>query len=938
MDGSGSSSNDGSGSRDLGSLAHGLAARGLSAGDAGDPGFSVDAADAWSRLADDVVVAAQALMMAGPDLLPPRTDARVVVLGAGPGAALLALAQVLPHLAPQLERVEVVLVDRAPSWTAARSGVHELARTLWPGRLQVTDLVVGTGRIDPGPVVDAVRPADVVLAVGARRDLRDEAGLAPLLALAASALGATAGMLITATGDEDAGRPLETPKAAEITLLQRSVLELPAPARTPDLVAALARTAPTPVAAQRLRAEVLLMGSTLTPLRPSGFDPTADQAEALSDFRDFLTSDDRVFLLRGPAGTGKTALFRPLIALARSAGLGAVLMAPTGAAAQRLHARTGQKGSTVHSTIYAFDRVREVRLSEQPTLDDELAAAERSEDLTETVAATADGDEADTDDLLPVTTFRRGEPPPEPLLYVVDESSLIGDAERDDSEVVEVEFAEGRVLSDLLWFALRADGSRVVLAGDQRQLPPVDDPEAPALKAETYRSRGIGVVTADLRDNVRHRAAPAIGRVSDRLIEALDGRAANRDLDLIIGEESDGGISRRTGDPFEDGELLAEAAALRTTIVTSRNVDVARWNRSVRERLGRPHDRPAPGDHLLIVRTDHPHALHNGEAVQIVAVDDAPERVRIRRETVTLWPVRFQLEQPGGLRIEHELLVVGETLEQPGRPELLRATRVLTADFFRRHPGLRPTDPRYRKLVDEDERLNALRAQYAYARTAHRAQGGEWDRVVVDRSRMPAVDLRWFYTALTRARREAILLDPSDPARSVDLGEAPATIAEALTEAGLRLADHRPIQDALQLTIASASDPTVTCRLNVYWRGGRPSRVVATGHDPGGLGVHAKRTVEAWVDRTVAAASPVSADVVETVARLRTACGAAGIVLETHGRGPYLVAMVAHRGDVLCRTEWHHDARGRFTKQSPNGTAGDPALLSDLTGIIRGIA
>jgi len=61
---------------------------------------------------------------------------------------------------------------------------------------------------------------------------------------------------------------------------------------------------------------------------------------------------------------------------------------------------------------------------------------------------------------------------------------------------------------------------------------------------------------------------------------------------------------------------------------------------------------------------------------------------------------------------------------------------------------------------------NALQIRYAYAVTCHKAQGGQWKRVFIDpgslgtqtETQTPTEDLRWLYTALTRATEEIYIL------------------------------------------------------------------------------------------------------------------------------------------------------------------------------------
>lgn len=65
------------------------------------------------------------------------------------------------------------------------------------------------------------------------------------------------------------------------------------------------------------------------------FAPTSDQRQALDTFARFLLDRDEqsVMILRGSAGTGKTALASAMVQTLRHLGQKVVLMAPTGRAA-----------------------------------------------------------------------------------------------------------------------------------------------------------------------------------------------------------------------------------------------------------------------------------------------------------------------------------------------------------------------------------------------------------------------------------------------------------------------------------------------------------------------------------------------------------------------------------------------------------------------------
>ena len=68
--------------------------------------------------------------------------------------------------------------------------------------------------------------------------------------------------------------------------------------------------------------------------------------------------------------------------------------------------------------------------------------------------------------------------------------------------------------------------------------------------------------------------------------------------------------------------------------------------------------------------------------------------------------------------------------------------------------------------VKEDPYFNALQIKYAYALTCHKAQGGQWRCVFIDnpfwQEPMEREQLRWLYTALTRATEKVYLVNFND--------------------------------------------------------------------------------------------------------------------------------------------------------------------------------
>ena len=68
----------------------------------------------------------------------------------------------------------------------------------------------------------------------------------------------------------------------------------------------------------------------------------------------FLNSDDKVFLLKGYAGSGKTFVVSKIVNYLQNNKQEFVLIAPTGKAASVISNKTKIDANTIHKTIYNF--------------------------------------------------------------------------------------------------------------------------------------------------------------------------------------------------------------------------------------------------------------------------------------------------------------------------------------------------------------------------------------------------------------------------------------------------------------------------------------------------------------------------------------------------------------------------------------------------------
>ena len=85
-----------------------------------------------------------------------------------------------------------------------------------------------------------------------------------------------------------------------------------------------------------------------------GFEPTFGQKKIIDTFAGWVSDPawDRIFILNGYAGTGKTTLIAAFVKTLKSMKVKPILLAPTGRAAKVMGLYAGEKSYTIHKKIY----------------------------------------------------------------------------------------------------------------------------------------------------------------------------------------------------------------------------------------------------------------------------------------------------------------------------------------------------------------------------------------------------------------------------------------------------------------------------------------------------------------------------------------------------------------------------------------------------------
>jgi exodeoxyribonuclease-5 len=446
------------------------------------------------------------------------------------------------------------------------------------------------------------------------------------------------------------------------------------------------------------------------------FEPTEQQAELLDEIGVFLMSTDseKVFLLKGYAGTGKTSVVSALVRALNQLKQKTVLLAPTGRAAKVISGYSGFPAFTIHKKIYRQKSMSEFSFQ----LSDNLHTH---------------------------------------TLFIVDEASMISNTGSDTA------FGSGRLLDDLIQFVYSGEGCSLLLLGDTAQLPPVMQPHSPALEPDKLLGYGLKLHTYTLTHVVRQALESGIlhnatllrqhlidERTSDFPHFELNGFA---DIKKLNGTELIDEIQRSY-----DGVGVED-----TIVVTRSNKRANMYNNGIRARVMMKEDELTNGDLLMVTRNNYfwnkPYKeidfIANGDILQVVRVRKFCEMYGFRFVDLSLRSLDYDWE------IDARVWLDGLQAESPAA--MNEMTNKLFEAVAEDYPEIKNRREKVKKIL-ENEFFNALQVKFAYAVTCHKAQGGQWKKVFIDPGQINEEQLnsdfyRWLYTALTRSSETVYLIN-----------------------------------------------------------------------------------------------------------------------------------------------------------------------------------
>ena len=503
-----------------------------------------------------------------------------------------------------------------------------------------------------------------------------------------------------------------------------------------------------------------------------GFSPTEGQAKVLYHLSAFiLTEKERpLYLLRGYAGTGKTTLVSTLVKTLPQIGMRYQLLAPTGRAAKVISNYTGKPASTLHRKLYRFQAVANGELR--------MARAENKHKNT---------------------------------VFIVDECSMISD--QGDG------FSWSRsLLDDLIEYVFSGSCCKLLLIGDSAQLPPVGLDISPAMDFDILRnSFNLTLATYEMKEvmrqalnsgilynatNIRNLMSPS-HQVTESPSFACSQCLSLSQCPLLDINNFDDIIKI---DPMSFEELLWESFGDKRSnneavVICRSNKRANMFNQAIRSRVLQEEGELSTGDKLMIVKnnyfwsgqqsavpelvegttegfgtstgsvtetTQHLNNsatqqlnisfLANGDMIEITRINKFEEMYGFHFADVDIQLMDYENAPTLSVKIIMETLYS----DSPAltNEEAKRLYQAVEEDYMDI-----PRAADRRKAMKENPYYNALQVKFGYALTCHKTQGGQWNNVFVEAPYLPDEttlehsDLRWLYTAMTRAKEKVYLVN-----------------------------------------------------------------------------------------------------------------------------------------------------------------------------------
>lgn len=438
-----------------------------------------------------------------------------------------------------------------------------------------------------------------------------------------------------------------------------------------------------------------------------GYNLTASQRELVTQLEEFLKNDsEHVFILKGYAATGKELILKGLENYLSKIKRGMSLATPTNKTAFWLDQSVDRHVSTIHSMIYEYMETKESK----------------------------DGQPREASKFI----YRlRGNLDSIDHVYVIGESGLLNDEISDCKYLC---YGTGKLLEDLMNFIdpnVTGCRRKVIFIGDDTQMSPVISALEPSYFRAMYGD-AFPVRIFQLTDEVDKQLKNLILNNAVQIRHAIEKERYNR----LVFEQDTSTMIELDESQFLPTYVKAYQAVEdnKPIIVASMNQTAKLYNAQIREQLFPVKTSVQPGDWIMFTKNVwiEDYRAFNGEFAKVLAVKGSENKYidfAGRSRELRFRYVDIEITNRYGEKKKLSCKLFENLLDASGS--------VLSDDEW-----LEPLINTFYYPV--------VYAQYGYAITVHKAQGGVWNTVFFDtefyQNIKTKAGFKWLYTGLTLAK------------------------------------------------------------------------------------------------------------------------------------------------------------------------------------------
>ena len=443
-----------------------------------------------------------------------------------------------------------------------------------------------------------------------------------------------------------------------------------------------------------------------------------NQKSAITNINDFIySSGQNICVLKGFAGTGKTYIVSKIVKNLWKIKKPVILLAPTGRSAKVLSSYCNKQAHTVHKEIFY------VKNNPSGNMDFSLKINKHKN-----------------------------------TIFIVDEASMIPTVKKNETGL----FSDS-LLDNIVKYVYSGYKCSLIIIGDLAQLPPIFSENSLSLDDNFLNENyGLKVFSSELTQVVRQRENSGILSLATYLRNLLEIDFVEK---LKINLSSYNDITL-----IEDGDQLINSlqdsydkfGLQETAVIVRSNKRSNIYNKNIRERILCNESVISVGDLLMVVKNNY-HWLNNnlvgfianGDIIKIEEIHSIKELYGFRFAEVRV----TMIDYPNLNAFETVLILDSIEINSPSLD--YNVMNKLYSEVSKDYIGIKTKYKRH-LAIKKNKFFNALQIKFAYCFTCHKSQGGQWQSIFVEMPFLPSGYnkdfIRWFYTAVTRAKNKLHLI------------------------------------------------------------------------------------------------------------------------------------------------------------------------------------